>query len=44
MVREVEHILNFQGSIKMRRVLNLDRVSRAQLLYNDYFDPNPTFP
>lgn len=41
---EVEHILNFKGSIKGRRVLNRDRVSGARLLYKGYFDPEPTFP
>ena len=44
MGREVEHILNFKGSIKERRVINWDRVSGAKLLQKDYFAPNPTFP
>jgi hypothetical protein len=43
MDREVEHILNFNGSIKGRRVINRDRVSRAKLLQKDYFALNPTF-
>jgi hypothetical protein len=42
--REVEQILNFKGSIKGRRVLNQDRVSRAWLLYKDYFALVPAFP
>ena len=41
--RQVEHILNFKGSIKGRRVINRDRVSGAKLLHKDYFAPNPTF-
>ena len=32
MDRQVEHILNFKVSIKGRRVINRDRVSRARLL------------
>lgn len=36
MDQQVEHILNFKGSIKGRRVINQDRVSRAQLLQKDY--------
>lgn len=36
---QVEHILNFKGSIKGRRVINSDRVSRAKLLHRDYFAP-----
>ncbi|KAI4997736.1 hypothetical protein ZWY2020_053078 [Hordeum vulgare] len=40
---EVEHILNFEGSIKGRRVINRDRVSGAKLLQKDYFDPELTF-
>ena len=41
---QVEHILNFKGSIKGRRVINRDRVSGAKLLNNDYFAPTPAFP
>ncbi|XP_020196835.1 uncharacterized protein [Aegilops tauschii subsp. strangulata] len=41
---QVEHILNFKGSIKGRRVINQDRVSGAKLLHNDYFAPTPAFP
>ena len=44
MDQQVEHILNFKGSIKGRRVINWDRVSRARLLQKGYFAPNPTFP
>ena len=44
MDRQVEHILNFKGSIKGRRVINQDRVSGAKLLHNDYFAPKPAFP
>ncbi|XP_020190111.1 uncharacterized protein [Aegilops tauschii subsp. strangulata] len=44
MERQVEHILNFKGSIKGRRVINRDRVSKAKLLHNDYFAPKPAFP
>ncbi|XP_020176582.1 uncharacterized protein [Aegilops tauschii subsp. strangulata] len=40
---QVEHILNFKGSIKGRRGINRGRVSRARLLHKDYFAPNPTF-
>ena len=36
MDRQVEHILNFKGSIKRRRVINRDRVSGARLLQRDY--------
>ena len=43
MDRQVEHILNFKGSIKVRSVINQDRVFRARLLQRDYFAPNPTF-
>ena len=43
MDRQVEHILNFKGSIKGRRVINWDRVSGAKLLQSDYFAPNPAF-
>ena len=39
MDRQVEHILNFKGTIKMRRVINQDRVSGAKLLLKDYFAP-----
>ena len=44
MNREVEHILNFEGSIKERRVPNRDRVAGTRLLYKDYFQPVPTLP
>ncbi|XP_020168116.1 uncharacterized protein [Aegilops tauschii subsp. strangulata] len=44
MDRQVEHILNFKGSIKGRRVVNRDRVSEARLLQKDYIAPNPNFP
>ena len=44
MDRQVEHILNFKGSIKGRRVINWDRVSGAKLLHIDYFAPTPAFP
>nr|XP_020150531.1 uncharacterized protein LOC109735740 [Aegilops tauschii subsp. strangulata] len=44
MNRQVEHILNFKGSIKGRRVINRNRVSGAKLLHNDYFAPTPAFP
>jgi hypothetical protein len=44
MDRQVEHILNFKGSIKGRRVINRDRMSGAKLLHKDYFAPSPTFP
>ncbi|XP_073367939.1 uncharacterized protein [Aegilops tauschii subsp. strangulata] len=44
MDRQVEHILNFKGSIKGRRVINRDRVSGAKLLHNDYFAPTHVFP
>ena len=43
MDRQVEHILNFKGSIKRRRVINRDRVSGAWLLQRDYFALKPTF-
>ncbi|XP_020186997.1 uncharacterized protein [Aegilops tauschii subsp. strangulata] len=43
MERQVEHILNFKGSMKGKRVINRDRVSGAQLVYKDYFGPDPTF-
>ena len=43
MDRQVEHILNFKGSIKGRRVINRDRVSEARLPQKDYFALNPTF-
>ncbi|KAI4972594.1 hypothetical protein ZWY2020_003519 [Hordeum vulgare] len=43
MEQQVEHTLNFKGSIKGRRVTNRDRVSGAKLLQKDYFAPNPTF-
>ena len=35
MDRQMEHILNFKGSIRGRRVINRDRVSRAKLLHKD---------
>ena len=35
MYRQVEHILNFKGSIKGRRVINRDRVSGPKLLHRD---------
>src|SRR3989337_1327515 len=41
---QVEHILNFKGSIKGIRVINRDRVSGAKLLHKDYFASKPTFP
>jgi hypothetical protein len=41
---QVEHILNFKGSIKGRRVINRDRVSGARLLHSDYFAPTPALP
>nr|XP_020197682.1 uncharacterized protein LOC109783491 [Aegilops tauschii subsp. strangulata] len=44
MDRQVEHILNFKGSIKGRRVINQDRVSGAKLPHNYYFSPTPAFP
>ena len=44
MDQQVEHILNFKGSVKGRRVITRDRVSGAQLLYEDYFYLDPTFP
>ncbi|KAI4983805.1 hypothetical protein ZWY2020_025671 [Hordeum vulgare] len=44
MDREVEHIINFNGSIKGRRDMNRGRVSKAKPLREDYFDPEPTFP
>ena len=46
MGRQVEHILNFKGSIKGRRVINRDRVSGARLLCQGYFTPKfePNFP
>ncbi|XP_020151889.1 uncharacterized protein [Aegilops tauschii subsp. strangulata] len=44
MDRQVEHILNFKGSIKWRRVINRDRVSGAKPLHKDYFAPKPSFP
>ncbi|KAI4985928.1 hypothetical protein ZWY2020_018558 [Hordeum vulgare] len=44
MDRKVEHILNFKGSIKGRRVINRDRVFGAKLLQKDYFASNLTFP
>ncbi|XP_020168516.1 uncharacterized protein [Aegilops tauschii subsp. strangulata] len=44
MDQQVEHILNFKGSIKGRRAINRDRVSGAKLLHMDYFAPKPTFP
>lgn len=44
MYRQVEHILNFKGSIQGRRVINQDKVSSTWLLHKDYFDPDPTFP
>ncbi|KAE8771872.1 hypothetical protein D1007_56174 [Hordeum vulgare] len=40
---QVEHILNFKGSIKGKRVINRDRVSEEKLLQKDYFAPNPAF-
>ena len=43
MDQQVEHILNFKGSIKGRRVINRDRVSGAKLLHNDYFAPTRAF-
>lgn len=43
MDRQIEHILNFKGSIKWRRVINRDRVSGAKILHKDYFAPNSTF-
>ncbi|KAE8815935.1 putative late blight resistance protein-R1B-16-like protein [Hordeum vulgare] len=36
MDREVEHILNFKGSIKGRRVINQNRVSGAKQLQKDF--------
>ena len=44
MDRQVEHTLNFKGSINARRVINQDRVSGGKLLHRDYFAPNPNFP
>ena len=44
MDRQVEHNLNFKGSIKGRRVINRDGVSGEKLLHKDYFAPKPTFP
>ncbi|XP_073363681.1 uncharacterized protein [Aegilops tauschii subsp. strangulata] len=35
MDRQVEHILNFKGSIKGRSVINQDRMSGAKLLHKD---------
>ncbi|KAE8767888.1 hypothetical protein D1007_60690 [Hordeum vulgare] len=43
MNRKVKHIMNFKGSIKERGVINLDRVSKARLLHNDYFALDPIF-
>ena len=34
MDRQMEHILNFKGSIKGKRVINRDKVSGAKLLHN----------
>ena len=36
--------MNFNGSIKGRRVINRDRVSGARLLHKDCFASDPTFP
>ena len=44
MNRQVEHILKIQDSIKGRRVINCDRVSRERLVHKDYFAMIPTFP
>jgi hypothetical protein len=44
MDRRVEHILNFKGSIKRKRVINRDGVSGARLLFKDYFASDPPFP
>ncbi|XP_020152263.1 uncharacterized protein [Aegilops tauschii subsp. strangulata] len=44
MDRQVEHILNANGSIKGRRVINWDSMSGEKLLHMDYFAPNPTVP
>ena len=41
--RQMEHILNFKGSIKRRRVINRYRVSGARLLHRDYFALNHPF-
>lgn len=43
MDRQVQHILNFKGSIKGRRVINRERVSGAKLLHKDYFAAKHTF-
>ena len=40
MDRQVEHILNFMGPIKGRRVINQDRISGARQLHKNYFAPN----
>ena len=40
MDRQVEHILNFKGSINGRRMINRDRVSGAKLLHKDFLLPS----
>lgn len=42
--KEEEHVLNFKGSIKGRRVIPRDRIAGARLMYSDYFTADPTFP
>ena len=44
MDRQVEHILNFKGSIKGGRVINWEKVSGVKRLHNDYFAPTHAFP
>lgn len=43
MEKEAEHIENFKGSIKGKRIIHRDRIANAQLLYEDYFQPNTKF-
>lgn len=43
MEKEVEHILNFKGSLKGRRIIHRDRIVGARLFYKDYFQPKQKF-
>ena len=43
MKKAEEHVLNFKGSMKGRRVIHSDRIVGARLLYMDYFTMEPTY-
>ena len=38
-----EHVLKFKGSIKVKIIVNWDRIKDTRGLYADYFKPNLVF-